>query len=85
MFISRKDYDELNARTAELAGQVRDLNQENRCLYNEKKQIFNENEKIKEILETVTALATSNTYNNDKAVLGKIKEVILDYQSTNNF
>ena len=32
MFISRKDYDEINARAVELAGQVRDLNQENRCL-----------------------------------------------------
>ena len=32
MFISRKDYDELNVRNVELARQVRDLSEENNQL-----------------------------------------------------
>lgn len=31
MFISRKDYDELNARIVELTRQVRDLKKRQRC------------------------------------------------------
>ena len=85
MFISRKEYDKVNARNVDLAGQVRDLNKENRCLYTENKDLRFENEELQDLLKRVEELATSNTYNNDKAVLGKIKEVISRYQSTNNF
>lgn len=84
MFISRKDYDEINARIVELAGQVRDLNEENKCLYNEKKMLNNRNLELQEVIEKVLTLATSNTYNNDKAILGKIKEVI-NSANVNNF
>ena len=85
MIISREKYDKVNARNVDLAGQVRDLNKESRCLYTENKDLRFENEELKELLKRIEELATSNTYNNDKAVLGKIKEVISDYQSTNNF
>ena len=84
MFISRKDYDEINARVVELAGQVRDLNEENKCLYNEKKMLNNRNLELQEVIKKVLTLATSNTYNNDKAILGKIKEVI-NSANVNNF
>ena len=84
MFISRKDYDKINARAVELAGQVRDLNRENRCLYNEKKEINDKNIELQEVLEKVLTLATSNTYNNDRAILGKIIEVI-NSANVNNF
>lgn len=84
MFISRKDYDEINARVVELAGQVRDLNEESKCLYNEKKTLNNKNLELQEVIEKVLTLATSNTYNNDKAILGKIKEVI-NSANVNNF
>lgn len=84
MFISRKDYDELNSRNVELAREVRDLNQENRCLYNEKKTLNNKNTELIEVLEKVLTLATSNTYNNDRAILGKIIEVI-NSANVNNF
>ena len=84
MIISRKDYDEINKRNVELAREVRDLNEENRCLYNEKKILNNKNIKLQELIENVSALATSNTYNNDRAVLGKIKEVIQS-PNVNNF
>lgn len=84
MFISRKDYDDINARVVELAGQVRDLNEENKCLYNEKKTLNNRNLELQEVIEKVLTLATSNTYNNDKAILGKIKEVI-NSANVNNF
>ena len=85
MIITRKEYDKVNARNVNLAGQVRDLNKENRCLYVENKDLRFENEELQDLIVRIAGLATSNTYNNDKAVLGKIKEVISDYQSTNNF
>lgn len=75
MFISKKDYDEINARVVELAGQVRDLNQENKCLYEEKKTLNQNNLELQETIEKILTLSTSNTYNNEKAILGKIAEV----------
>lgn len=85
MFISRKEYDKVNARNVNLAGQVRDLNKENKCLYTENKDLRFENEELQDLLKRVEELATKNTLGNEKAILRTIKEVISDYQSTNNF
>lgn len=43
-----------------------------------------ENKMLKELFSKVYYLATSNTYGNDKAILGKIREVIAS-PNTNNF
>ena len=41
------------------------------------------NEEQEELIDRITRIATSNTYNNEKAILGKIKELMSDYQSQN--
>ena len=43
-----------------------------------------ENKMFKELFSKVYYLATSNTYGNEKAILGKIREVIAS-PNTNNF
>ena len=53
-------------------------------LSDQKHSLFNENKVLKNILGNVYYLATSNTYGNDKAILGKIREVIAS-PNTNNF
>lgn len=83
MFITKKEYDRVNARNVELAKQTRDLNDENHCLYRENRELRHENEELRDTINSILKLAESNTYNNDKAVLGKIKELIRDYQGTN--
>lgn len=42
-----------------------------------------ENEELRLLLHNVSKLANSNTYDNEKAVLDKIKELVNDYQSRN--
>lgn len=51
MFISRKDYDELNARNVELARQVRDLSEENNQLRDLRVQEVHNNTVLIEELE----------------------------------
>lgn len=41
------------------------------------------NEEQEELINRIKRIATSNTYNNEKAILGKIKELISDHQSQN--
>lgn len=38
--------------------------------------LYNENKLLKELLSNIYYMATSNTYGNDKAILGKIRETI---------
>lgn len=42
-----------------------------------------QNEEQEELIDRITRIATSNTYNNEKAILGKIKELISDGKSQN--
>lgn len=83
MFGSNRAYDELSARNVELAKQVRDLNIENKILYNEKSILSNEKAEQEELLERIKKLVNANKYNNAKAVLNKINELISDYHSQN--
>lgn len=83
MFISQKSYDRVNARNVELARQIKDLNEENSHLYKENKDLRYENEELNDIIKKILGLSICNTYSNDKAILGKIKELIRDYQGTN--
>lgn len=46
-------------------------------------KILQQNNKKTEFLNRITDLITSNKYNNEKAVLNKIKELVSDYQSLN--
>lgn len=78
-----KEIDELYKRNVELARQVRDLNKENLAVHNENKDLRFENEEQKELIERISKLVSCNKYNNEKAILDKIKELVNDYQSNN--
>lgn len=75
--------DKLEKRSVELARQVRNLNEENNYLHEENKDLRYENEEQEDILKEIKSLTTSNTYNNEKIILAKIKELVRDYQSEN--
>lgn len=84
--ITNKRYDELEARTVDLAGIAKDLYDENKELKNKNERIENnnfmlarENQKLTRKLKEIAELTTCNTYNNEKAVYDKIKELCKKY------
>lgn len=97
MFGSNRAYDKLSARNVELARKVKrqdekienrnvliaDMEKQATALYKENKDLRFENEEQKDLINRIEKLAISNTYNNEKAVLSKIKELVNDYQSRN--
>lgn len=83
MFISRKDYDELNARIVELARQVRDLSEENNQLRDLRVQevhnntvLLEKNTELTKILSNIKELSESNNYGKAEIILAKIKELV---------
>lgn len=56
------------------------LVEENKTLYAENKDLRYENEELKNVTMDIYNLSTSNTYNSEKTILSKIKEVINDAQ-----
>lgn len=68
MFGSRK-VDRLNQRNVELARQVKDLRFSN-------KDLRFENEEQNELITRIRTLVSCNQYNNEKAILSKIKELV---------
>lgn len=63
--------------------EVKELTKENKALYEENKDLRFENEEQRELIDRIKRIATSNAYNNEKAILGKIKELISDFDSQN--
>lgn len=57
--------------------------QENLALYEENKDLRFENEEQREFISRINRLVNSNKYNNEKAILSKLKELVSDYQSLN--
>ena len=83
MFISRKDYDELNARNVELARQVRDLSEENNQLRDLRVQevhnntvLLEKNTELKKILSNIKELSESNNYGKAEIILAKINDLV---------
>ena len=60
-----------------------ELSNENIAVHEENKDLRFENEEQGELIDRIARVATSNAYNNEKAILSKIKELISDYQSQN--
>ena len=60
-----------------------ELKKENLAVHNENKDLRFENEEQKEFINRISKIATANSYNNEKAILDKIKELVNDYQSNN--
>ena len=72
-----------NVLIADLQKKNEELSNENIAIYEENKKLRFENDEQKELIDRITKIATANSYNNEKAILGKIKELISDYQSQN--
>ena len=72
-----------NILIADLQKKNEELSNENIAVYEENKDLRFENEEQKELIDRIKRIATSNAYNNEKAILGKIKELISDFDSQN--
>lgn len=72
-----------NILIADLRTENENLTKENLAVHEENKDLRFENDEQKELIDRITKIATANSYNNEKAILGKIKELISDYQSQN--
>lgn len=80
---SRKSLKEAERKVEERNILIADMERQANALYEENKDLRFENEEQSDLIKRIEKLSTSNTYNNEKAVLSKIKELISDYQSQN--
>lgn len=80
---AEKRIENRNILIADLQKQNKELTNENLVVHEENKDLRFENDEQKELIDRITKIATANSYNNEKAILGKIKELISDYQSQN--
>ena len=72
-----------NILIADLQKKNKELSNENIAVHEENKDLRFENEEQGELIDRIKRIATSNAYNNEKAILGKIKELISDFDSQN--
>lgn len=61
----------------------RQLKRENIKAKEANKELRDENDKLNDIFKRISNLLNSNKYNNKNAILGKIKELVHDWQSIN--
>lgn len=80
---AERKIEDRNILIADLQKQNKELTNENIAVYEENKELRFENDEQKELIDRITKIATANSYNNEKAILSKIKELISDYQSQN--
>ena len=62
---------------------IKDMEEQAKALYEENKDLRFENEEQLALIKRIDRLVNSNKYNNEKAILDKIKELVSDYQSIN--
>ena len=62
---------------------IKDMEEQAKALYEENKDLRFENEEQLGLIKRIDESVNSNKYNNEKAVLNKIKELVRDYQSIN--
>ena len=60
-----------------------ELTNENLAVHEENKDLRFENDEQEELIDRIKRIATSNAYNNEKAILRKIKELISDAENQN--
>ena len=80
---AERKIEDRNILIADLQKQNKELTNENIAVHEENKDLRFENDEQKELIDRITKIATANSYNNEKAILSKIKELISDYQSQN--
>lgn len=80
---AERKVEDRNILIADLQKKNEELSNENIAVHEENKDLRFENEEQGELIDRIKRIATSNAYNNEKAILSKIKELISDYQSQN--
>jgi len=86
MFRMKEKQSLLEARTKALKRAEREIKEQRKLILQEERnniKILEQNNKKTELIKRITNLANANKYNNEKAILNKIKELISDYQSEN--
>lgn len=61
--------------------EIHQCQEENRALWNENKDLRFNNKELSELVKRMKSLAESNSYNNEKSILNKIKELVNDFDS----
>lgn len=72
-----------NILIADLQKKNEELSNENIAVHGENKELRFENDEQKELIDRIKRIATANSYNNEKAILCKIKELISDAENQN--
>lgn len=80
---AERKVEDRNILIADLQKKNEELTNENLAVHEENKDLRFENDEQKELIDRITKIATANSYNNEKVILSKIKELISDYQSQN--
>ena len=80
---AERKVEDRNILIADLQKQNEELSNENIAVYEENKELRFENEEQEELINRIKLIVTSNAYNNEKAILNKIKELISDSESEN--
>ena len=80
---AERKVEDRNILIADLQKKNEELSNENIAVYEENKDLRFENEEQRELIDRIKRIATSNAYNNEKAILGKIKELISDAENQN--
>ena len=80
---AERKVEDRNILIADLQKKNEELSNENIAVHEENKELRFENEEQRELIDRIKRIATSNAYNNEKAILGKIKELISDFDSQN--
>lgn len=61
--------------------EIHQYQKENKALWNENKDLRFDNKELLELVKRMKSLAESNSYNNEKSILNKIKELVKDFDS----
>lgn len=83
--VSRKALKEAEDKVENRNMLIKDMQEQAKALYEENKDIRFALEESEELIKRIERLISSNKYNNKKAVLDKIKELISDYHNQNQF
>lgn len=87
MFRKRKELQRLidtsRKSLAEAEGKLEKLSDELKIARHNNVILIDKNRKQNKLIEEVSKWATSNTYDNEKVILDKIRDLVRDYQSNN--
>ena len=80
---AERKIEDRNILIADLQSKNEELTNENLAVHEENKDLRFENDEQEELIDRIKRIATSNAYNNEKAILCKIKELISDAENQN--